>query len=46
MTANQPMTAAQTATLKRLAQDAYELRCVQSEPHQRRGGYTHHDANG
>jgi hypothetical protein len=46
MTANGPITAAQAATSKRLAQAAYELDAFKSNPHPRRGGYAHRDANG
>jgi hypothetical protein len=37
MTADQPMTAEQAATLKRLAEAAYELEGISAEPHARRG---------
>jgi hypothetical protein len=46
MTANGPITAAQAATSKRLPQAAYELDAFKSNPHPRRGGYAHRDANG
>jgi hypothetical protein len=44
VTANEPMTAAQAATLKNLANAAYELDAF--KPHSRRGGKTHYHANG
>jgi hypothetical protein len=46
MTDNGPMTAEQAATLKRLAEDAYELDAYKPNLTQRRGGQTLCHANG
>jgi hypothetical protein len=46
MTADELMTAAQAATLKRLAQAAYELDAFKPNLTRTGGGYTHRDANG
>jgi hypothetical protein len=45
MTADGLMTAAQAATLKRLAQDAYELDAFKLNLTGTEGGHTHRDAN-
>ena len=42
---NRPMTTAQAATLKRLAQDTYELDAFKPNLTPRRGGKTHHHAH-